>query len=115
MEYQPHFYLWVFSPRQGKVIDVADAHEDHPLDVRNHSDLASEANEPNLIHGFAGRAEGGWRISDIDGKAITDPFIKRKVKEALSIEPEDLNQNQYPADFDRLQYGKPMRTIQTDG
>jgi len=114
MDYESSFYLWVLSPSTGEV-KLSNAHDDHPLDVPDHSSMASEINEPNLIHGYAGRVENGWRISDLDGRPITDPFVKRQVAKALGGGETTSNPVPKDFDYDRMQYGRPMSTVQTDG
>ena len=58
-------------------------------------------------NGYAYRIQGGWRLTDQDHDAVDDPYIVRKVMEALrgdenSSEPADYH-------FDRLHYGQPFK------
>jgi len=57
--------------------------------------------------GYAYRINGGWRFTDVDHNAVEDPYIVRKVMDALrgggSMEqsPNDYN-------FEKLHYGQPL-------
>jgi len=81
----PHRYLWTFSPRTG---DVHIGHEwdGHPAHVTTHEDLAQRLGESNLYHGYAYPIDGGYRIFNYDLDSVGDPFITRKVVQALARE-----------------------------
>ena len=118
MAYEPMFYVWCFSPRSGEV-SFTHALEGHALDNRTLGTLANEANDQNAMTGYAAKIERGWRVTDNDGKPLTDPFVKRQVVRALGSghpdqEVSEHDNNPYPVDWDRYQYGKPMSPIQTD-
>jgi hypothetical protein len=78
----PFYYSWVFKPQDGDV-ELFHAWDEHPAFVRAHPDIASSIFQPNLIHGYAYRIQNGWRITDWEHASVDDPFIKRKVLEAL--------------------------------
>jgi hypothetical protein len=75
----PLYYRWVFSPKSGQV-DLA--HNGEPV-VRYHGDLASARNEPGLVHGYAYRIGGGWRLFDWEHKPLGDPFVVAQVMRKL--------------------------------
>lgn len=84
---QQLYRRWVFSPGTGSV-ELADNDGD-PIDVRYHTDIARELNEPNLVHGYAYRIGGGWRLLDWDSKPVTDPFVIASVMRQLKASEGD--------------------------
>lgn len=98
---------WVFSPASGDV--RIEDNSGHPLDVKYHTDLARELNEPNLVHGYAYRIANGWRLTDWDSKPVEDPFVVASVMRALQGSepprgPEDAPEGQ---DWTRVHHGLP--------
>jgi len=115
MTYEPTFYMWCFSP-QTAAVTFAHALEDHPLDNPTLESLANESGDPNAMTGFAAKIKRGWRVTDVKGKPLTDPFVKRQVVQALGPgHPNEEYDNSPQFDWDRYQYGRPMAPIQTDG
>lgn len=108
------FYMWAFSPQTGEV-HSAHALEDHPLDNHTLETLVDESGDPNAITGYAAKIKRGWRVTDGDGKPVTDPFIKRRVTETLGPGHPTEEYDNSPVDWDRYQYGKPMSPITSDG
>jgi hypothetical protein len=57
--------------------------------------------------GYVYRIDGGWRLTDKDHDAVDDPYLVRKVMDALRgddpepIAPDDFN-------FNQLHYGQPV-------
>lgn len=80
---RPPYYLFVYSPATGEVT-IGHTLEAHPAEVPTHADLASELNEPGLLHGYAYRINNGWRLTDVDHRPITDAHAKVRVPEELS-------------------------------
>ena len=57
--------------------------------------------------GYAYRIDGGWRLTDEEHDAVNDPYIIKKVMEALrggadAPEPADYH-------FGKLHYGQPFK------
>lgn len=101
----PLYYRWAFSPDSGETA-LAHNHEDHPAKVKGHGDLAGILNRPNLVHGFAYRVPGGWRLTDWDHQPVDDTFVVSRVLDALR------GKHSTPpsfgaTDFERLHYGQP--------
>lgn len=80
---RPPYYLFAYSPTSGEVA-VGHTLEAQPAEVPTHDDLASQLNEPGLIHGYAYRIDNGWRVTDVDHRPIADPHAKVRVPEELS-------------------------------
>lgn len=78
---RPLYYLWTFDPHEG-VVHVDHNESKHPAQHITHDELAPHVKSP--VHGFAYSIQGGWRITDDDHKAVEDPYIIRKVEQALS-------------------------------
>ena len=59
-------------------------------------------------NGYAYRIDGGWKLTDIDHNKVEDPYLIKKIIQALggrasenAIEPKDYN-------FTKLHYGQPL-------
>jgi len=75
----PIYYRWTFSPQTG---EVTLAHNQDP-ELQFHSDIEKKMNQANLIHGYAYPIIGGVRVTDQDHDAVDDPYVARKVLEAI--------------------------------
>lgn len=113
-DYEPMFYMWAFSPQTNEVYS-AHALEDHPLDNHTLESLYEAASDPNALVGYAGKIKRGWRVTDAEGKPLTDPYVKRMVTRALGPGHPTEEYDNSPVDWDRYQYGKPMSPVQTNG
>lgn len=78
---RPLYYLWTFDPHEAKV-HIDHNESKHPARHITHDELAPHVKEP--LHGFAYSIKGGWRITNDDHKAVEDPYIIRKVEQALA-------------------------------
>lgn len=110
---KPTFYLFAFSPQTGEV-HLTHEHESHPARSKNHQDLAHEVGETGLVHGYAYRIHGGWRLMDIDHDPFSDRFMARRIVEALKEREgpqpaapcEDCDEPK-TSNFRRFHYGLP--------
>ena len=81
-DHRPVYWLWVFDPQTAKL--TITHNEDRPPAYHvTHKDLAPEVNHPERQEGYVNSIKGGYRITDRDHKPVTDPYIKRKIVEAL--------------------------------
>lgn len=78
----PIYYRWIISPTTGDVSISHDA-EGHPADILLHEGLALERPEQDLINGYAIRHPNGWKLMDENDKELEDPFLIRKINDAL--------------------------------
>jgi hypothetical protein len=78
----PLYYRWVFSPASGEVTLAHNLDDDPKL----HGDLAREQNEPGLVHGYAYRIGGGWRLTDWEHRPVEDPYVVAQVMRKLRDE-----------------------------
>lgn len=78
----PIYYRFALKPSDGSVL-LSHNQEGHPARVRTHADLAQEGNEPGMVHGYAYRIRGGWRLHDYEHRPLTDPFVKAQVSKAI--------------------------------
>lgn len=108
----PLYWRFCFKPSDGSVL-LSHNQETHPTEVKTHGSLALEANEPGLVHGYAYRIHGGWRLHDYEHRPLTDPFIKAQVAKALARTrgeaPSPVEQDN-PAPIDdsgQFHYGQP--------
>ncbi len=79
---KPLYYRWTFRPSTATV-DIDHNHDTSRAERKYHLEKAAENPEPDLVHGYAYRIKGGWRITSWDHKEV-DKFIKRQVM--LTIE-----------------------------
>lgn len=107
----PMYYRWVFSPNTAEV-DVSYNDEAHPTEVNTHGDLARARGEANLVHGYATRIGGGWRLTDWEHRPVSDPFIVAHVVNRLNSQgsyqpgaPEGPAWEFQQPDYDRLHHG----------
>jgi hypothetical protein len=80
--FDPLYYRWVFSPASGEVTLAHNLEDDPKL----HGDLARERNEPGLVHGYAYRIGGGWRLTDWEHRPVEDPYVVAQVMRKLRDE-----------------------------
>ncbi|WP_156027846.1 hypothetical protein [Candidatus Solirubrobacter pratensis] len=83
--FDPDRYLWAFSPQTAQV-HLAHEWDGHPAHVTTHEDLGRRIGEPDLHHGYAYPIGGGYRLFNHDLEPVGDPFISRKVVQALAKE-----------------------------
>lgn len=75
-------------------------------DPRDDSVHINERNDFDL-NGYAYRIDGGWRLTDEEHDAVDDPYIVRKVMEALKGDSNAPEPSDYH--FGRLHYGLPFK------
>ena len=113
----PLYYRFVLHPDTGQV-ELGANTDDHPALVPYHEELAGKVNRPNLIHGYAYRLNGGWRLTDWEHKPLEDHFVASRVLLALRGKdpvrgPESGPEDAWTPvnhDYDRLHYGLPMQS-----
>lgn len=79
---EPLYYRWTYSPKDDKV-HIRHNEMGHPVDIQTHSDIEDWLGEKGLIHGFAYKIKGGWRLTNDEHRAVDDPFISKQVIKAL--------------------------------
>lgn len=78
----PVYYAWVFDARDARV-HLSDDHEKPRRDKDHHDGLAKKVNHhPGRVHGYAYRIRGGWRITDVEHKAV-DHFVAKQVVKSI--------------------------------
>lgn len=110
----PLYYRWVFSPDTGEV-EIGHNDENHPAKVRYHKELAGQLNRPNLVHGYAYRLLGGWRLTDWEHRPVDDPFVSAQVLQGLGAKTSVQNEDAWlPAehDYDKTHYGLPQPKLE---
>lgn len=114
---KPTYYRWAYSPLSADV-DLSHNGEGHPAAIGYHGAMAAARNEPGLVHGYAYRIGGGWRLTDWDSRPVEDPFVVSQVVAALR-QREGARQPAGPllepdwtdaggVDWDRQHYGLPL-------
>lgn len=78
----PVYHLWVFHPEDDSV-SIHHNKGRHPAEHVTLGQLRQENHHPETIHGYAYRIARGWRITDDEHHAITDPHVVEKVLKAL--------------------------------
>lgn len=78
----PIYFLWVFDPETGEVT-LEHNEGRHAAEHVDHGHLAERVVHPDRVHGFAYKIRGGWRVTTWEHRPVDDPFILRKVKQAL--------------------------------
>lgn len=79
---RPLSYLWVYDPLKSE-IHLVNGRGEHPADFPLHREIAPHVNHKDRLDGYAFRIEGGWRIMDDHHRKLDDPFIIKKIREAL--------------------------------
>jgi len=82
----PVYWLWVFDPMKDRVY-IEHNKNRHSADRITHEDLANRVPHPARVHGYAYPIRGGYRITDWDHRAVTDPHIFESVRNALRKRP----------------------------
>jgi hypothetical protein len=75
-------YLWVFDPETTEVHIEAEK-PDHPAHYPTHGEMAKHVTHPDRVQGYVWAIKGGWRITDEFNKKIDDPFLLKRIREAL--------------------------------
>lgn len=96
----PISYLWVYDP-VNNIVHVAHNEGRHPAYRITHKDHHPEITHDSSMRGFAFKIKGGWRIVDRASKEIDDPYIVKKVVEALEGKPD------HQPDLHPLYHGLP--------
>lgn len=73
------YYRWAFDPQSGTV-NLGHNEEGEPSEVQYHSDLATH---PDMMHGYAYRIGGGWRLTDWEHKPVADPYVFASIMRGL--------------------------------
>lgn len=81
-EDRPIGYLWVYDPDTTEV-HLQDEKGDHPAHYPTHAEMAQHVTHDDRQQGYAWSIDGGWRIEDEFSKKITDPFLLKRIHEAL--------------------------------
>lgn len=82
---EPVYWLFVYDPLEDRV-HLENNEGRHRADHVTHGDLADRFPHPARIHGYAYRIQGGYRVTDWEHKALTDPHILDLVRSALRRE-----------------------------
>lgn len=106
-ELAPLYYRWALSPDTGE-IEISHNQEGHPAEVDYHKGLAQRLNRPNLVHGYAYRIPGGYRITDWEHRPVDDPFVIAQVTRKLTGAQDESQWEDDNPDFSRSHYGLPL-------
>lgn len=82
MARQPIYYMWVYSPTTGHVT-LAHDEESSRANQEYHLELRERRHEEDLVHGYAYRIKGGWRITDWEHKPFLDRHGRRVIVESI--------------------------------
>ena len=77
----PVYWLWCFDPVKGKVT-VATNEDKELTDTIGHEHIDPDATHAERQEGYAYKIRGGYRITDVQHRAVKDPFVKREVRKA---------------------------------
>lgn len=75
-------YLWVYDPETTHV-HLEKEKGDHPAHFPLHEEMATHVTHPERQQGYAWAIKGGWRIEDEFSKRVEDPFLLKRIREAL--------------------------------
>lgn len=78
----PIYHFWVFHP-EDDTVSIHHNQGKHPAEHVTHGHLRQMHHHPETLHGYAYRIHGGWRITDDEHRAITDPHVVEKIVKAL--------------------------------
>lgn len=113
---RPLYFRWTFSPQTNSVA-LSHNGEDHPANIRYHTDLAREIG-PDSVHGYAYRIGRGWRLTDWDHRPLDDPYVSASVLRELrrqegpyhphpELDWQEVEPQEEP-EFNQFHYGLPV-------